>query len=97
MQRKNQRTTGQSAGIHAMTVFESFSYGADVVKSGLEEFSLKNGDDIRDNNYESRMQRLLAEERKKISTIVGDIGDKRVLPLADDRQQLPVFRPPRLR
>ena len=60
-------------------------------KSGLEEFSLKNRGDIRDNNYDSRMQRLLAEERKKISTIVGDIGDKRVLPLADDRQQLPVF------
>ena len=57
-------------------------------KSGLEEFSLKNGRDIRDNNYDSRMPRLLAEERKKISTIVGD---KRILPLADDRQQLPVF------
>ena len=57
-------------------------------KSGLEEFSLKNRGDIRDNNYDSRMQWLLAEERKKISAIVGD---KRILPLADDRQQLPVF------
>ena len=43
---------------------------ANVSKSGLEEFSLKNGGDIRDNNYDSRMQRLLAEERKKISSIV---------------------------
>ena len=34
------------------------------------------------------MQWLLAKERKKISTIVGD---KRILPLGDDRQQLPVF------
>ena len=40
------------------------------------------------------MQRLLAEERKKISAVVGY---KRKLPLADDWQQLQSFRPPRLK
>ena len=52
----------------------------DVVKRGFEEFSLKNGRDIRDNNNDPRMQWLLAEERKKIGAIVGY---KRELPLAD--------------
>jgi hypothetical protein len=59
-----------------------------VVKGGLEEFSLKNGRDIGDNNNDSRMQRLFAEEGKKIGTIVGYKGK---LPLADDWQQLSVF------
>jgi hypothetical protein len=45
-----------------------------VVKGGLEEFSLKNGRDIGDDNDDSRMQWLFAEECKKISTIVGYKG-----------------------
>ena len=59
-----------------------------MVKRGFEEFSLKNGGNIGDNNKDPRMQRLLAEERKKISAVAGY---KRKLLLADDWQQLPVF------
>ncbi len=61
---------------------------ADAVKGGFEEFSLKNGRNIGDNNDDPWMQWLLAEERKKISAIVGY---KRKLPLSDDWQQLPIF------
>jgi len=61
---------------------------ADVVKRGLEEFSLKNGCDIRDDDNHPRVQWLLAEERKEIGAVVGY---KRKLPLADDLQHLPVF------
>jgi hypothetical protein len=61
---------------------------ADVVKRGLEELSLKYGCDIRDDNNHPRVQWLLAEERKEISSVVGYKGK---LPLADDLQQLPVF------
>ena len=57
---------------------------ADVVKGGLEEFSLKSGRDIGNNNNDPWMQWLLAEERKKIRAIVGY---KRVVPLAGDWQQ----------
>ena len=42
-----------------------------MVKGGIEEFSLKNGRDIGDNNDDSRMQWLFAEEGKKIGTMVG--------------------------
>jgi len=59
---------------------------ADVVKGGFEQISLKKRRDIGDNNNDSRMQWLFAEERRKISAIVGY---KCKLPLADNWQQLP--------
>jgi hypothetical protein len=65
-----------------------------VVKGSLEEFSLKNGRDIGDNNDDSRMQWLFAEEGKKIAPSLVTKVNSLSRMTGNSCQS---FRPPRLR
>lgn len=66
---------------------------ADVVKSRLEEFSLKKRRDVGNNNDNTGMQWLPPEECKKIGAVVG-YKRKLLLTIGNSCQS---FRPPRLR
>ena len=54
-----------------------------------KEFALLHRDDVGNYNDHASMERFVAVEIKKVGAIVGD---ERVLLLADDSHQLPVFQ-----
>lgn len=62
--------------------------GANVLQGCGKKFSLLQRDHIGNNDDHASVERFFAVEIKKIGAIVGD---ERILPLADDSHQLPIF------